>query len=106
HSMSAYALAIANRLVREYRDTDEHILGVLDAFYRHYGRTKAWEALVLTLRRARGASSDRADDTKRDERERKSSQKTGDGSRRATGGNGRGDDSGGEAEGSSPPPPP
>jgi hypothetical protein len=103
-SMSAYALAIANRLVREYRESDEQILGALDAFYRRHDRTKAWEALVLTLRKARGAPSDRDDATDGDGREREADRDPRDRAGGAMDKNGQGDGSGGTSgdESSSP----
>ncbi len=53
-SMSAYALAIANRLVKEYPDdTDAQRLAILRAFYQAHRRTAALTKLRLTLKKAK-----------------------------------------------------
>src|SRR5205823_631386 len=60
-SMSAYALAIANRLVAEYPgDGDEERLAILATFYRLHGREKAATALRLTLQRAKDGAAQEA----------------------------------------------
>ncbi len=52
-SMSAYALAIANRLVREYPgDTDAQRIAILSAFYKAHGKTARLTKLRLTLKKA------------------------------------------------------
>lgn len=56
-SMSAYALAIANRLVREYPDdSDPQRLAILSAFYRAHGKTATVTKLSLTLKKAKAGA--------------------------------------------------